>query len=87
VDQNSPAPEHSPLSVTADDRKRKNEDEELWSQGAELLADLLTQIEAFQGWDGWVNHENYDVMKERLQTSVDSFLNQHAKLMKRGVFG
>jgi hypothetical protein len=57
----------SPFSFTLEDRKRQEEDQKMWSQGVELLAELLSQIGAYQGWDGWVNHNNYETMKMRLR--------------------
>jgi hypothetical protein len=72
-------PECSPLFVTVEDRKRQEEDEKPWNQGVELLAEFLARVGAYQGWDGWVNHQNYEVMKERLRNSVESFLDQHAR--------
>jgi hypothetical protein len=69
----------SPLSFTPEDRKRQEEDERLWGQGVELLAGLLDQVGAFQGWDGWVNHNNYEAMKASLANGVERFLDQHAR--------
>ncbi|RMZ84963.1 hypothetical protein DV738_g299, partial [Chaetothyriales sp. CBS 135597] len=72
-------PSSSPLgAITADDRRKQEEDERLWSQGVELLADFMAQVGAYQGWDGWVNHNNYEAMKLRLGHCIESFLDQHA---------
>ncbi|RMD44188.1 hypothetical protein DV735_g1027, partial [Chaetothyriales sp. CBS 134920] len=68
----------SPLGITLDDRENQKEDMRLWSQGVELLADFLAKVGAYQGWDGWVNHNNYEVMRLRLQHCIESFLDQHA---------
>ena len=73
------ASKSSPLYFTPEDRKRQEEDQKSWSQGVELLAEFLSQVGAHQGWDGWVNHNNYEMMKMRLLNCEESFLDQHAK--------
>jgi len=78
VDSSAP----SPLSFTLEDRKRQEEDQKSWSQGVELLVEFLNQVGAYQGWDGWINHKNYDMMKVRLQNCEKLFLDQHAKTHK-----
>ena len=42
------------------------------------MHDLLTDIGAHQGWDGWVNHDNYDICKDRLVRCRKQFFNRHA---------
>ncbi|KAF2272167.1 phosphotransferase enzyme family protein [Westerdykella ornata] len=50
-----------------------------WSAGVELMHEILTEIGAYQGWDGWVNHSNYPVYKERLARCREDFLNRFAR--------
>lgn len=68
-----------PLSFTDQDRTQQKEDEEKWGAGVELMHDVLEAVGAYQGWDGWVNHNNYNKMKERLQLVQDQFLSHHAR--------
>ncbi|KAF1934824.1 kinase subdomain-containing protein [Clathrospora elynae] len=57
-----------PLSFTSEDRTQQQYLETSWSEGVELMHEILTEIGAYQGWDGWVNHDNYP-----------NFLNRYAK--------
>ncbi|KAH7384017.1 hypothetical protein DE146DRAFT_636170 [Phaeosphaeria sp. MPI-PUGE-AT-0046c] len=68
-----------PLSFTSDDRKQQQRLEPSWSEGIELMNEVLTEIGAYQGWDGWVNHANYPVYKERLVRCREHFLDRYAK--------
>jgi hypothetical protein len=69
----------SPLFFTLEDRKKQEECQQAWSQGVELLVEFLDQVGAYQGWDGWVNHNNFETMKERLRSCQELFLSRHAK--------
>jgi hypothetical protein len=71
-----------PLSFTPDDKAQQQRLEASWSEGVELMHEVLTEIGAYQGWDGWVNHDNYPVYKERLARCREDFLNRHAKTEK-----
>ncbi|KAF2132436.1 phosphotransferase enzyme family protein [Dothidotthia symphoricarpi CBS 119687] len=68
-----------PLSFTAEDRTQQRRLEASWGEGVELMHELLTEMGAYQGWDGWVNHNNYPMYKERLSSCREKFLNRHAK--------
>ena len=68
-----------PLTFTREDRSQQVRLQQSWSEGVELMAETLTEIGAYQGWDGWVNHNNYPVYKERLKQCRDEFLDHHAK--------
>ncbi|KAF2239810.1 phosphotransferase enzyme family protein [Viridothelium virens] len=67
-----------PLTFSANDRTQQAELQAKWSEGVELMHDLLTDIGAYQGWDGWVNHDNYEIYKERLARCREEFFNRHA---------
>lgn len=43
------------------------------------MHEVLNEIGAYQGWDGWVNHHNYPVYKERLARCRENFLDRYAK--------
>ncbi|KAH7364833.1 kinase-like domain-containing protein [Rhexocercosporidium sp. MPI-PUGE-AT-0058] len=68
-----------PLSFTPDNRTQQQHLERSWSRGVELMHEVLTEIGAYQGWDGWVNHTNYPIYKERLAQGRENFLNRYAK--------
>jgi hypothetical protein len=68
-----------PLSFTPEDRTHQQRLEASWSEGVELMHKVLTEIGAYQGWDGWVNHNNYPIYKERLARCREEFLNHYAK--------
>ena len=40
---------------------------------------VLEQVGAYRGWDGWVNHASYEVMKARLEKCLERFLDREAK--------
>lgn len=67
-----------PLSYTAEQRAQQQVLEASWSQGVELMAEVVTAIGAQQGWDGWVPHGNYVVFKERLERCREEFLERYA---------
>lgn len=50
-----------------------------WNEGVELMNEIVAEIGAYQGWDGWVNHDNYIVYKERLARCRENFLNRYGK--------
>jgi hypothetical protein len=68
-----------PLSFTLQDKEQQQRLEASWSEGVELMHEVLTEIGAYQGWDGWVNHNNYPIYKERLARCREDFLNRYAK--------
>ena len=67
-----------PLSFTMGEKDQQREDEAKWSKGVELMDEFLGQVGAYWGWDGWVNHNNYEVMKERLERCREDFLSRHS---------
>jgi hypothetical protein len=42
------------------------------------MHEILTDVGAYQGWDGWVNYDDYPVYMERLTRCREDFLNRHA---------
>lgn len=61
------------------DRTQQQYIEASWSEDVELIHKVLTEIGAYQGWDDWVNHNNYPVYKERLARARDNFPNRYAR--------
>lgn len=68
-----------PLSFTPEDKTQQQRLETSWCKGVELMHEVLTGIGAYQGWDGWVNHNNYPIYKERLSRCRENFLSRYAE--------
>lgn len=68
-----------PLSFTPQERTQQQRLKASWSRGVEMMHEILTEIGAYQGWDGWINHNNYPVYKERLARCRKNFLNRFAR--------
>lgn len=68
-----------PLSFTPEIKTQQQRLEASWSEGVELMHEILTEIGAYQGWDGWVNHNDYPVYKERLARCRERFLDRYAE--------
>ncbi|PWY91337.1 hypothetical protein BO94DRAFT_573791, partial [Aspergillus sclerotioniger CBS 115572] len=64
-----------PLSFTAKEKETQREEAEKWATGVELMEKFLHQVGAYRGWDGWVNHDNYEHYKERFDRCREQFLN------------
>ncbi|KAK2750955.1 hypothetical protein FQN57_000030 [Myotisia sp. PD_48] len=67
-----------PLSFTAQDRLQQKEDEASWHSSVKLRSEFLQEVGAYQGWDGWVNHANYEAFKLRLEECRKKFFSHHA---------
>lgn len=65
-----------PLRFTSRERVEQQDLEMSWGEGVELLHEVLTEVWAYQGWDGWVSHGNYDVYKKRLDRCREGFLDR-----------
>ncbi|CAE7207584.1 hypothetical protein P3342_011188 [Pyrenophora teres f. teres] len=71
-----------PLSFTPEDRAEQRELEERWNKSVELMRDVLSEIGEHQPWNGWVNHKNYSIYKERLSRCREEFLDRMAKTVE-----
>lgn len=67
-----------PLSFTEEDKKQQNVDEAKWASGVELMEEFLGQVGAYRGWNGWVNHNNYEHFRVQLEKCREEFLNSHS---------
>jgi hypothetical protein len=72
-------PTPCPLAFSPEERAEQQRLAESWSKSVELMAEILTEIGVYQGWNGWVNHSNHDMYKERLAECRKRFLERHAK--------
>ena len=67
-----------PLSFTAQHKEQQRDDEAKWVSGVELMEEFLNKVGVCQGWDGWVNHNNYEYFKCRLEECQEQFLDAHS---------
>lgn len=67
-----------PLAFTSEEAIQQQRLEGSWNHGVELMHEVLTETGAYQGWDGWVNHNNYSMYQERLVRCRENFINRHA---------
>lgn len=57
----------------------QKDDELKWGKGIVLMDDVLYSLGGAQrGWNGWVKHEDYDVMKRKLRVVYEQFLDYMA---------
>lgn len=68
-----------PLVFSAQEKTLQSEHEAQWVRGVELMEDVLDQVGAYRGWDGWVNHASYELMKAKLEECLARFLDREAK--------
>ncbi|CAI7631335.1 unnamed protein product [Penicillium palitans] len=64
-----------PLSFTEEDKQKQKEDEKRWASGVVLMEEFLDQVGIYRGWDGWVNHSDYEYYKVRLEQCRPEFLD------------
>jgi hypothetical protein len=65
-----------PLKFSPDDRTAQEEDEQKWGEGILLMDNVLESLGGAQrGWNGWVRHEDYGAMKEKLRVVHEQFLD------------
>ena len=68
-----------PLVFSARDKALQREHEAQWRRGVELMEAVLEQLGAYRGWDGWINHANYELMKTKLKDCLEDFLDHEAE--------
>lgn len=72
---NSPCP----LKYSSEEIERQQELEIQWAQGMMLMDDVLDALGgAIRGWDGWVSHEDYEQLKEKLALVREQFIEHHS---------
>lgn len=64
-----------PLSFAEEDKQRQKEDEKKRASGVVLMEEFLDQVGVYRGWDGWVNHSDYEYYKVRLEQCKHEFLH------------
>lgn len=66
-----------PLQYSEEDRKIQQDENDMWMQGYMNMLDILRAIgDAQVGWDGWVTHEQYERVKEKVRGVRKAFLEQ-----------
>ena len=69
-----------PLTVTPADIAEQDADQQKWEEGVQLMEDVLEALGGSEnGWQGWVRHEDYNQMKEKLETVREQFLDHLSK--------
>lgn len=66
------------LVFSDNERNTIAEQEALWKEGVELMDILRTQVGAYADWDGWVSHDDYETMRERVRVARERFLLEMA---------
>lgn len=67
-----------PLAFSDEERTKIAKNEALWREGVELMDILRTEVGAYEGWDGWVSHDEYEPMRERVRVCRERFLQEMA---------
>ncbi len=66
-----------PLSYSKQEEENQEVEEEEWLQGLQLMKQVLNALgEAETGWQGWVSHQDYDLLRKRLDDVRRQYLSQ-----------
>jgi hypothetical protein len=68
-----------PLRFSAEDKERQDVEVTKWIEGIELMGTVLEEVGAQIGWNGWVNHADYESTKARLDGCLERFLSREAR--------
>ncbi|KAI9672324.1 MAG: hypothetical protein M1817_003346 [Caeruleum heppii] len=68
-----------PLSFSSQEKDLQSADEAKWIEGIELMEAALDDLGAPRGWDGWVSHADYELMKVKLRDCLQRFLDREAR--------
>ncbi|KAM5454159.1 hypothetical protein McanCB49686_004467 [Microsporum canis] len=60
------------------ERIKQRENLQKWQEGVELMNDVVQSLGVYSGWDGFVSHDEYDAMRQRVRESRDAFLRRMA---------
>lgn len=66
-----------PVHFTEEERIRQHENQLKWQKGVELMNDVVECLGVYSGWDGFVSHEDYDAMKQRVKDFREPFFATH----------
>ncbi|OJD23726.1 hypothetical protein ACJ73_04926 [Blastomyces percursus] len=68
-----------PLQYSAEAINRQQELEAKWVEGIALMDDVLESLGGtIRGWDGWVSHEDYEALKQKLDLVRKQFIEHLA---------
>lgn len=79
VDSNGRPLMPCPLSYSEDEKQQQIEMQRKWETGVVLMANLMDDLGVYSGWNGLVNHGDYDAMKLTLMECKEHFLQHMAK--------
>lgn len=69
----------NPLQFSAAEVAEQEKDEELWAQGLELMNTFISDAGGFKHWDGMTSNEDYEALKDQLNSGIERFLNREAR--------
>lgn len=67
-----------PIHFSEEERAQVQEDLVKWEEGVEILDDIIRRFGAYTGWDGFVDHDNYDDLKQMVLGFREVFLDRMA---------
>ena len=68
-----------PLSYSAEAREMNRIELGRWNHSVELMDHFIQEIGAYGGWDGWVSAADYEVMRSRLRSARDQFIERELR--------
>lgn len=68
-----------PLSYSEHEKQKQKVAEEKWKLGVVLMDNLIEDLGVYSGWDGLVNHADYEAMLLTLRDCKEHFLQHMAK--------
>ncbi|EZF29855.1 hypothetical protein TMEN_5696 [Trichophyton mentagrophytes] len=64
-----------PLQYSAEAIDHQQDLEAKWAEGIALMDDVLESLGgAIRGWDGWVSHEDYEALQQKLELARKQFI-------------
>ncbi|KAH8589704.1 kinase subdomain-containing protein [Bisporella sp. PMI_857] len=68
-----------PISYTEDQKQQQREMEMKWKLGVVLMDNLIEDLGVYSGWNGLVNHRDYEAMRSKLLKCKEHFLQHMAQ--------
>jgi len=68
-----------PLSYSEDEIRQQNEMEEMWKLGVVLMDNFIEDMGVYSGWNGLVNHTDYEAMQLKLLDCKEHSLQHMAR--------
>lgn len=65
-----------PINFTEKERSQQREDQTKWEAGVQVMDEILGKLGAYNGWDGFASHEDYNRMKRLVAEVREAFLRE-----------